>query len=811
MTNIEINQRVEDILGQMTLDEKVEMCSGISMCFTQDMPRFGLPRLLTVDGPHGIRIQEGSKDNLGITKGVPATAFPTLSALACSFDKYLLEEIGNALGEEAHEYEVAVVLGPGINIKRSPLCGRNFEYFSEDPVLTGHLAAAYIDGVQKQGVGTSLKHYAFNNKEHFRQLSESVVDDRAAREIYLPAFEYAVKHSQPYEVMAAYNLYKGEFASESKRLLTDILREEWGFEGIVMSDYGACDDRAKGLLAGQDIEFPPVGSENIYDGLKKGRITVEHVEAAARRNLRMILKCLADAKPGYRYDREAHHCLAARACAESAVLLKNDGVLPLCKEETGTIAVIGEFAEKSKIQGGGSSAVNPTKVVSLLDALLEDNIPCAYARGYRSNEDVIDPQLINEAVSAAKNADTVILCAGLITIYESESVDRKHMGLTASHLALIDKISEVNNNIILVLFAGSPVELPFEPNVKAILDVYLGGQGVGTAIRDILFGTVNPSGKLAETFPLKLEDTPSYRHFPGGSRAVYYAESIFVGYRYYDSAKADVQYPFGHGLSYTSFAYSDVAVSGEGYDYKVTCRIENTGDYDGAEIVQLYVKNAVSSFFRPVKELRGFEKIFLRKGERKTVTFQLAERDFAFYDNYNQCWAVEKGEYEIQVAASSRDIRLTHSLHLEGEETNCPLNKALIYYNLSDNNFSLADFQVLYGEALPPPEREPGHPFDLNSSLGEISVSAFGRWLLGFAKKIVLQNIPDDGADAIKSHIGQIIGETPIRGMVQMSNGILSFGMARGVTMILNKKRIRGALKIIKNLPRAVIGAVKTL
>lgn len=809
MAETEINQKAEEILGQMTLKEKVEMCSGLGMCFTQDMPRFGLPRLLTVDGPHGIRIQEGSKDNLGITKGVPATAFPTLSALACSFDKGLLEEIGAALGEEAYEYGVSVVLGPGINIKRSPLCGRNFEYFSEDPVLAGHLAAAYIDGVQKKGIGTSLKHFAFNNKEHFRQLSESVVDDRAAREIYLPAFEYAVKHSQPYEVMAAYNLYKGEFASESKTLLTDILREEWGFEGIVMSDYGACDDRAKGLLAGQDIEFPPVGSESIYDGLKKGVITVEHVEAAARRNLRMILKCLGSLRPGYRYDREAHHGLAARACAASAVLLKNDGVLPLRRE--GAIAVVGEFAEKAKIQGGGSSAVNPTRVVSLLDALNEDGISCVYAPGYRSGEDVVDSQLIDEAVSAAKNADTVILCAGLITIYESESVDRKHMGLTASHLALINRVAEVNDNIVLVLFAGAPVELPFEPKTRAILDVCLGGQGVGTAIRDILFGRVNPSGKLAETFPLKLEDTPSYHYFPGGSRAVYYAESVFVGYRYYDSAGVDVQYPFGHGLSYTSFRYSGIAVNGSGYDYTVTCQIENTGDCDGAEIVQLYVKNAASSFFRPEKELRGFEKIFLRKGERKTVAFRLAERDFAFYDNYKKRWTVEKGEYEILLAASSRDIRLKHALYLDGEETHCPLRKSLIYYNLRGNGFSPEDFRALLGHNPPPPEREPGHPFDLNSSLGEMSVSAFGRWLLRFAKKIVTRNIPEEGADAIARHMDQIIGETPIRGMVQMSNGILSFDMARGVTLILNKKRCRGALKIIKNLPRAVIGAWKTL
>ena len=657
---------IDIIMKELTLEEKASLCSGLDFWHTKPVERLDIPSVMVSDGPHGLR--KNVEDSENPNESIKAVCFPTASALACSFDRTLLETLGKAIGEECQHERLAVALGPGCNIKRSPLCGRNFEYFSEDPYLSGQLAAAHIKGVQSRGVGTSLKHFACNNQEYRRMSVSAEVSERALREIYLAPFETAVKESRPWTVMCSYNRINGVFSSENKRLLTDILRDEWGFDGLVMSDWGAVNDRVEGIKAGLDLEMPTSYEKNdrlIIEAVKSGRLNESELDKCVRRILEMIDRYLENAEPKTLWDMNRHHELARRIESECIVLLKNENeVLPLNKNKK--IAFIGKFAETPRYQGGGSSHINSFKVTSALDAVSE-YAEVTYAEGYdltgNSNE-----ILLSKAVSCAENADTAVIFAGLPDEYESEGYDRSHMSLPENQLKLIDEICRVNKNTIVVLHNGSPVEMPFAGKVKGILETYLGGQAVGGAVCDVLFGKSNPCGKLPETFPIKLSDNPSYLNFPGEGDKVQYNEGIFVGYRYYDYKNTEPLFPFGHGLSYTAFEYSDFKLShseiNDGKLLTAEVIVRNIGSRAGKEIVQLYVSGRKSSVIRPLKELKGFEKVELKPGEAKKVMFRLDSRAFSYYCEEIGDWYAESGEYEIMVGASSADIRLKDSVYV---------------------------------------------------------------------------------------------------------------------------------------------------
>lgn len=674
-----MNRNIKELISQMTLEEKASLCSGLDSWHTKPIERLGIPSIMMTDGPHGLRKQVREEDHSASTSE-PATCFPTGAALACSWDRSLIEEVGTALGEECQKEEVSILLGPAANIKRSPLCGRNFEYLSEDPYLSSEIAAAHIKGVQSQGVGTSLKHFAANNQETRRFLTDAVIDERTLREIYLASFEGAVKQG-PWTIMCAYNKLNGEYCSENKHLLTDILRQEWGHKGIVMSDWGAVNDRPKGLAAGLELEMPTShgrGDRNIVQAVRSGELPECVLDNAVEKLLELIFKAEDNRDPKVHCDLAAHNRLARKVAGECAVLLKNDGgVLPL--EKKGRIAVIGGFAKNPRYQGGGSSHVNPVQLDCAYEEILKKaggNFEVLYAAGYRedavngifsntpfvSESDIADPLLIDEAVSTARKADVAVIFAGLPENYESESFDRRHMRMPGGHNQLIEAVAAVQKNVVVVLSNGAPVEMPWIGEVKAVLEMYLGGQAGGGAAADLLFGDVNPSGKLAETFPKKLSDTPSFLNFPGDIKKAEYREGLFVGYRYYDAAEVEPLFPFGYGLSYTKFDYVGISADrteiSDNEELKVKVKVRNSGKLPGKEIVQLYVSDRESSVLRPKKELKGFEKVELAPGEEKTVTFTLGKRAFAFYNTEISDWYVESGEFDIMAGSSSDSILL---------------------------------------------------------------------------------------------------------------------------------------------------------
>ncbi|MEH7491276.1 glycoside hydrolase family 3 C-terminal domain-containing protein [Neobacillus niacini] len=673
-----MGRNIKNIITEMTLEEKASLCSGLNFWETKGIDRLGIPSIMVTDGPHGLRKQAEGADHLGINNSVPATCFPSAVGLASTWNKKLINKVGVALGEECQAENVAVLLGPGANIKRSPLCGRNFEYFSEDPYLSSQMAASHINGVQSQGVGTSLKHFAANNQEHRRMSVDAIVDERTLREIYLASFEGTVKEAQPWTVMCSYNKVNGEYASENNYLLNEILKDEWGFEGFVVSDWGAVNERAIGLENGLELEMPSsngLGDKRIVDAVKSGQLAEEKLDRAVERLLNIIFKAVDNKKENAVYDSEAHHQLAREVARESMVLLKNeDAILPL--EKSGTVAVIGGFAQNPRYQGGGSSHINPTKLENILeeiDTVSGENTTVLYAQGYNLKSDVVEEALINEAKEVAANADSVILFAGLPDRYESEGYDREHLRMPQNHVRLIEAVAEVNSNIVVVLSNGAPIEMPWLGHVKAVLEGYLGGQALGGAIADLLFGDANPSGKLAETFPAVLRDNPSFLNFPGEGDKVEYKEGIFVGYRYYDKKKIEPLFPFGYGLSYTTFEYSNLIVDKK--DIKdsdtltVTVTVRNTGYAAGKEIVQLYVQDSASSVIRPEKELKGFEKVELQPGEEKSVTFTLDKRSFAYYNVELKDWHVETGDFEIHIGKSSSDIVLSETVHVQSTVT----------------------------------------------------------------------------------------------------------------------------------------------
>ena len=662
---------LKKIVSEMTLEEKAGMCSGLDFWHLKEVEHLGIPKVMVSDGPHGLRKQDEKGDHLGINDSIKAVCFPPAVLSACSFDRGLMEEMGKAIGREAQANDVSVVLGPAVNIKRSPLCGRNFEYYSEDPYLAGEIAAAFVKGVQSQHVGTSIKHFAANNQEYRRMSSSSEVDERTLREIYFPAFETAVKKAQPYTFMCSYNQINGTFASENKWLLTDVLRGEWGFKGYVMSDWGAVNDRVKGLEAGLELEMPASGGDNdamIVKAVKDGVLEEKILDQAVERILRIIFE-YADHRKPQEFTMEKDHEEAQHIAEESMVLLKNENhILPLKTSEKA--AFIGGFARNPRFQGGGSSHINCFKTTNVLDS-----VPCdaqvVYAEGFPADRDFYDKALADEAVKAAAEADKAVIFAGLPESFESEGYDRSHMRLPECQNRLITEILKVQPNTVIVLHNGSPVEMPWLGEIKGLLETYLGGQAGGAAAANILYGKINPSGKLAETMPLKLSDNPSYLNFGGGEK-VEYREGIFVGYRYYDTKEMDVAFPFGYGLSYTTFAYSNLKLSMENPTEKdtvmVSADVTNTGKSAGKEVVQLYIRDLTGSAIRPEKELKGFEKVFLEPGETKTVTMELNKRSFAWYNTELHDWFAANGDYEILVGASSRDIRLTETLHLNSSQ-----------------------------------------------------------------------------------------------------------------------------------------------
>ena len=657
---------IKALISQLTLEEKAGLCSGADFWHTKAVERLGIPASMVSDGPHGLRKQDDKVDHLGVNDSIKAVCFPAASATAASFDKAMLTRMGEAIGDSCQHEGLSVVLGPAVNIKRSPLCGRNFEYFSEDPYLAGKLSAAFIHGVQSRNVGTSIKHFAANSQEHRRMSSSSEVDERTLREIYLPAFETAVKEEQPWTVMCSYNRLNGVFASENPWLLTDVLRKEWGFEGYVVSDWGAVSDRVAGLAAGLDLEMPSSGGINdkkIVEAVRSGKLDEAVVDQAVERILNIIFRFTENAKPDTPWDKEAQHQLAAEIAADCMVLLKNDDkILPLRKEDT--VAFIGEFADKPRFQGGGSSHINCFRTTSALEAAA--GLPVLYAQGYSATKDAATEEQIAEAVAAAKKAKIAIVFAGLPDVYESEGYDRTHMRMPECQNRVIEAVASANPNTVVVLHNGSPVEMPWIGKVKAVLETYLGGQAVGLATIRVLYGETNPSGRLPETFPLQLEDNPSFLSYGGEGDIAEYREGIFVGYRYYDFKKAAVLFPFGYGLSYTDFEFSNLRLSANTITDQdlltATVTVKNTGDRAGKAVIQLYVGDKESSVFRPVRELKGFEKISLQSGEAKDVSFTLDKRAFAYWNTELHDWTVEPGDFTIEIGRSSRDIALDASV-----------------------------------------------------------------------------------------------------------------------------------------------------
>lgn len=665
-------QEIDALVRQMTLEEKASLCSGATAWTTKAIERLGIPSITVSDGPHGLR-RPAREDELG-GASIPATCFPTASALACSWDRDLVREVGRALGAEARALGVHVLLAPGINMKRTPLCGRNFEYFSEDPYLAGELAAAYVEGVQSAGVGTCVKHFAANNQETDRMTVSAEVSERALREIYLAAFRRVVQKARPWSIMCSYNRINGIYASQHRWLLTEVLRDEWGFDGVVFSDWGAVDDRVAGLAAGLDLEMPgpsPANDARIVEAVRSGRLDEAVLDRAVTRILRLLRRATEAAGPSGPPDFEAHHRLARRAAASCMVLLKNDGgVLPLEPGRVASVALLGRMAVAPSFQGGGSSRVNPRRVDSALEQWQKaaPEMAVSYHQGYR-DDGAPDPELLRSAVEAARRADAAVVFVGLPDGVESEGYDRPDMELPPGHVALIRAVAEAQPRTAVVLHNGAPVTLAgWVERVPAVLLAGLAGQASGGAVVDVLLGRVNPSGKLAETYPRRLEDTPAFLNFPGEARRVVYGEGLFIGYRYYDTRGVEPMFPFGHGLSYTTFAYGPVALSRAqmrpGETLQVSLTVTNAGSRDGREVVQLYVRPRQARLARPVKELKGFASVTLAPGETKAVTFELTVEDFAYYDPAAGGWVAEPGVYDILVGASSRDIRGQASVHL---------------------------------------------------------------------------------------------------------------------------------------------------
>ena len=793
-------QNTELLLKKLTLEEKCALLSGAETFKTRGMPEHGIPQIWLSDGPHGLRKQAGESDHLGLNPSVPATCFPTASAVANSWDAALGEEIGAALGEEAAAQEVSVVLGPGLNMKRNPLCGRSFEYFSEDPYLAGKLAAGYIRGIQSKGVAACPKHFAVNSQETRRMASDSIVDERTLREIYLTGFEIAVKEGHPRSIMSSYNLVNGTYANENKHLLMDILRGEWGFDGAVITDWGGSNDHALGVKNGSTLEMPAPGGDSVREllaAVESGKITESDIDARLSELLPLVFdtKAALDAAPR-EFDAAAHHALARRAAAESLVLLKNEGsLLPLAAGSK--VAVIGDFAKNPRYQGAGSSMVNSTQVDVLLDKLIDSELNViGYQQGF-DRHGKPDAALQKSACELATQADTVILCMGLDEIAESEGLDRSNLRLAQNQVDLLQAVAAVNPKIVVVLYSGSVVETPWLDNCQALLYAALGGQAGAGAVADALTGKVNPCGKLAETWPLTYADVPSAADFATRRKTVEYREGLYIGYRYFTTAEKAVRFPFGYGMSYTTFAYSDMAADEQGVSLTVT----NTGSVAGTEIVQLYVAKKNSELFRPAKELKGFARVTLAPGEKQRITIMLDDKAFRFWNVKSNRWEIEGGEYELLVGASVEDIRLCEKISVHGTATVHPYEDRDLdcYYKGDVLSVSDADFEKLLGHPIPNGKTK----IDRNLTLGELN---HARSPLGWLVWLVLTILLDASYKRGKPDLNILFQyNMPLRALAKMTNGAISMGMVDGIVMELQGFWILGLVRVIYEAIKNVV------
>ena len=789
-----------EIIAKLNLEQKCALLSGAGTFTTRGCPKAGVPSITLSDGPNGVRKQAGAADHLGLNPSVPATCFPTAATVACSWDPALGEEIGRAMGEEAAAQEVAVLLGPGLNTKRSPLCGRNFEYFSEDPYLSGKMAAAYVRGIQSEGIAACPKHFAVNSQELRRMASDSVLDERTLRELYLTGFEIVVKEAAPKTIMSSYNLVNGTYANENAHLLQDILRRDWGFSGAVVTDWGGSNDHALGVKNGSTLEMPAPGGDAVREllaAVQSGKISEADVDARLDELLTLVLDTSAAVQKHSRnFDADVHHALARRAAAESAVLLKNDGgILPLAAGAR--VAVIGDFAETPRYQGAGSSAVNSIKVDTLLDCLAQSGLQCAgFAAGF-DRQGRPDAAKKAQAVALAQKADTVLLCLGLDEIKESEGLDRVDMQLADNQIELLQAVEQANPNTVVVLNAGASLETPWLAHCRALVYGALGGQAGAGAMVDVLTGKVNPGGKLAETWANAYAETPAKDNFAGAGRTVQYREGLYVGYRYYQTAGVPVAFPFGYGLSYTSFAYSDLKVTAD----SVTLTVTNTGARDGAEIVQVYIAKPGAEIFRPAQELKAFARVPLAAGESRTVTLPLDDKAFRYWNTRTDGWEIEGGRYEVRVGASSADIRLTANVDIRG--TNAPdpyAGKALPHYKSgSVQNVPDAEWEALLGHPIPQDKVK----IDRNMTLGELNHS---RSPLGWRIWAVLTALLNASFKKGKPDLNVLFQyNMPLRALAKMTSGAISMGMVDGIVLEAKGFWVIGLLKVIVEAVKNII------
>ena len=774
----------KDILDQMTLIEKAAIVGGQGEWQTWPIPRLNIPSMYCSDGPHGIRKQAGAGDHLGLNESLKATCFPTAATVANSWDVALGEKIGRALGEEAMAEDVHILLGPGMNMKRSPLCGRNFEYFSEDPHLAGKMAAAYVRGIQSKGVRSCIKHFAVNSQEERRMAMDAVVDERTLREIYLTAFEIAIKEGKAKALMTSYNEVNGEYANENSHLLLDILRGEWGYDGMVVTDWGGSNDHVKGIKCRSNLEMPNPGLDSarqVIAAIENGTLTKAELDLCVDDLLDAILETTKAAKGhSTEFDIEGHHALAREAAAQCAVLLKNEGkILPLA--EGTKVAVIGDFAFKPRYQGAGSSMVNTTKLESFFEIAQESSALeiVAFSAGYQRNGDP-DEALKNEALEAAKQADVVLYFFGLDEMSESEGLDRQHMKLPKVQLELLKALADANPNIVGILSGGSSIEMDWDTNLKAVLHGYLTGQAGGGAVYDIITGAVNPSGKLAETYPVAYEDTPAFKYYPAKERTSEYREGLYIGYRYFDTAHVPVKYPFGYGLSYTTFEYTDLKVNADGATFKIT----NTGKLDGAEIAQLYISLPGAEVFRPEKELKGFAKVFLKAGETKTVTIAFNDMTFRYWNVEDEAWAVEGGIYKILVGSSSADIRLAADLSVAGVGSGNPYDRKKVqaYYSGDITRVPDGQFETILGRPIP----DGSWTRDLTENDAICQLKNSKSWL---CRRVygVLERKKKKAEAAGKPDLNVLfIYNMPFRAIGKMTGGAVSQEMVEGMVKVVN-------------------------
>ncbi|MCI9641403.1 MAG: glycosyl hydrolase [Eubacterium sp.] len=810
----------KDIVEKMSLKQKADFVSGYDYWHLEEAEELGLPKIMITDGPHGLRKQNPNGKGVGLGNSYPATCMPPAATSACSWDEELLREEGEALAEECLQEKVSVILGPGTNIKRSPVCGRNFEYFSEDPLLAGKMSAGLINGCQSKGIGTSLKHFACNSQEAFRMIINEVIDERTMREIYFPAFEIAVKEAQPWTIMNSYNRINGVYASQNDWLQNKVARDEWGFEGLFVTDWGASVDRVPGLEAGTDLEMPSSGtlnSERIIAAVENGVLDEAVLDEGVDNVVDLIIKSKPALEKDFKYDVEAHHAVARKVAEGSMVLLKNDdNILPL--KSNAKIAVIGEMAKAPRYQGAGSSVINPTKLDNAYDSLIELGADVTYAQGYykapptkKDKNRKSESELTAEAVKAAEAADVALVFIGLTEEFEAEGYDRDNIDMPAAHNALVSEVVKANPNTVVVLAGGSVVNMPWIEDVKALLNMGLSGQAGGSAAANILMGKVNPSGKTAETYPLSFDENPVYGNYPGSPVISEHKESIYIGYRYYDTAKKDVLFPFGFGLSYTTFEYSDIKLSEseikDNETVTVSFKIKNTGDMDGAEIAQVYVADKESTIFRPEKELRAFTKVFIKAGEEKEVSVTLGKRAFAYYNTNIGDWHVETGEFAVLVGSSSRDIRLEAAVNvISTVEAEVPDYKksAPAYYTADIAGMNGGQWAAVYGQQLPSAERDTSAKITIYNCLDDASHTKWGGRIGRLIQSVITKFASAETGDG--AMLQAMAVQIPMRNFISMSMGVFSPKMAEGLLQILNddESTFKGVCKILGGVPTAL-------